>query len=325
MPHRVLLSIKGLLALLIVAFLAACSSSIPDVPDDPSNSSGHPITFTALSEWNKTDANTRTTNDGNVTTFTAGDEIGVFAYKNNSASPDFMNNQKVTFDGTKWTYSPIKYWPQNGTDQLTFWGYFPYADNTESSDKQINAENGSGSPIIVYENANADLDLLATKAKKSESINDKYSAVELELKHILSKVNFSFSVNNDKDKPVIHVIKYNIATKGKYDCAKEDSPWSILAQDTLYRETLPNGEVISGGNHQIDRFTAYLIPCSIDKFYISINNNFVKFVPNPIINLVAGKQYNLNFVIAGESSNNVFITSYTLWDSDGVTHEGNLK
>ena len=41
-----------------------------------------------------------------------------------------MRNQKVTWDGTDaaWDYSPVKYWPQDPTEKLTFRAYAPYTD-----------------------------------------------------------------------------------------------------------------------------------------------------------------------------------------------------
>ena len=46
--------------------------------------------------------------------------IGIFGYHTNNmlydpqnSVPNFMYNQKVTTsDGSKWTYDPVKYWPQ---------------------------------------------------------------------------------------------------------------------------------------------------------------------------------------------------------------------
>ncbi len=47
-----------------------------------------PVSFSAFGSW---DEATKTAADGSRTIFTAGDRIGVFAYHNDSASPDFMN------------------------------------------------------------------------------------------------------------------------------------------------------------------------------------------------------------------------------------------
>ena len=65
--------------------------------------------------------------------------FGVFATYSGTANyseatNDFMYNQLVNYDGSKWTYSPIKYWPNptNGqpadAQKVSFFAYAPYAD-----------------------------------------------------------------------------------------------------------------------------------------------------------------------------------------------------
>ena len=74
--------------------------------------------------------------------FAAGSQIAVYGYYHDDSTwdtdtdniPDFMYNQLVTkqSDGT-WSYSPVKYWPNEfgsaatstGIDRLSFWGYYP--------------------------------------------------------------------------------------------------------------------------------------------------------------------------------------------------------
>jgi hypothetical protein len=52
------------------------------------------------------------------------------------ANDNFMANQQVAWDGSAWTYSPVKYWPnptngQNADDQMvSFFAYAPYTDST---------------------------------------------------------------------------------------------------------------------------------------------------------------------------------------------------
>ena len=82
--------------------------------------------------------------------YASGGGFGVFAYYTNgsgynsaSSAPNFMWNQKVTYNAGPWTYSPVKYWPnetangvvdQNsasstgGADKLSFFAYAPFAD-----------------------------------------------------------------------------------------------------------------------------------------------------------------------------------------------------
>lgn len=91
---------------------------------------------------------------GEKTTLAADDTIGVFAcytgavkYDLSSVSPDFMYNQDVTYDGSNWTYSPVKYWPNNSTEYISFFSYYPYI----SSEKASKAKDG----IIGFSNADA--------------------------------------------------------------------------------------------------------------------------------------------------------------------------
>ncbi|MBR1558092.1 MAG: fimbrillin family protein, partial [Prevotella sp.] len=64
--------------------------------------------------------------------------FGVFAKTNNSETQDFMNNQKVEYIGTAWTYAPLKFWPglhqtyePETYNTLSFYAYAPYKDITE--------------------------------------------------------------------------------------------------------------------------------------------------------------------------------------------------
>ena len=73
--------------------------------------------------------------------------FGVFAYYtktdnyNSTQKPDYMYDEKVTWDGSAWTYSPVKYWPNDNnpadnkgaegtvTNSLvSFFAYGPYVE-----------------------------------------------------------------------------------------------------------------------------------------------------------------------------------------------------
>lgn len=70
------------------------------------------------------------------------DGFGVFAYYTDNAPysftalPNFMYNQQVKYESSKWTYSPVKYWPNEtgstaqstGVDRVSFFAYAPYID-----------------------------------------------------------------------------------------------------------------------------------------------------------------------------------------------------
>lgn len=98
--------------------------------------------------------------------------FGVFAYYTNadnydqSFTPNFMYNQQVTFSGTgdaaKWSYTPIKYWPNEyGTgalsedaDKVSFFAYAPYVSVNPASGKVIDKSTGTGS---TYTEDNGDI------------------------------------------------------------------------------------------------------------------------------------------------------------------------
>ncbi len=52
-------------------------------------------------------------------------------------TPDYMFNQEVAFDGSDYSYSPLRYWPANEENTLSFWAYWPYdlysAQKTDAS------------------------------------------------------------------------------------------------------------------------------------------------------------------------------------------------
>lgn len=104
--------------------------------------------------------------------------FGVFAFYTNdtqyssSATPNFMYNQQVKWDGSKWTYEPVKYWPNeygdaaisDEIDYVTFFAYAPWTEvePTTGKPKATNANeenynivgvtknNATGDPIVKY-------------------------------------------------------------------------------------------------------------------------------------------------------------------------------
>ena len=100
--------------------------------------------------------------------------FGVFGYYtdfnayDDQATPNFMYNQKVTYaDGTGWSYTPVKYWPNeygdkaisDDIDKVSFFAYAPFVDVTPSTGKVedatfgitgMNRNSASGDPILKY-------------------------------------------------------------------------------------------------------------------------------------------------------------------------------
>lgn len=155
--------------------------------------------------------------------------FGVFAYfSDNSAGsndytdtpssnfkPNFMYNQKVNYVGSAWTYSPIKYWPNEYSttealsaveDKLTFFAYAPYVENLQiGTDHGITISDGAGTPAAATEgiiamtanNADPGDPILSFKvpAASDKQIDLLYSDADtknITKQRISGKVNFTF-------------------------------------------------------------------------------------------------------------------------------------
>jgi hypothetical protein len=110
------------------ALLAACSNDADNEGYEPSNMA---IAFEANEEGSATRAPGMIVDTDALKTLQQG--FGVFGsytgrltYENTTVSPDFMYNQQVKWETDAWTYSPVKYWPNNSTDYVSFFAYAPY-------------------------------------------------------------------------------------------------------------------------------------------------------------------------------------------------------
>ena len=135
------------------------------------------------------------------------ENIGVFAYftygdfNESTAVPNFMYNQLVgkQADGT-WSYSPVKFWPDNSTtDRISFFAYAPYMDEAESRPISFQEREASnGYPVLSYTvptAANEQIDFLAA----TPVMNQNSGRVSFQLRHALTKVNIYIKSNDDTE------------------------------------------------------------------------------------------------------------------------------
>lgn len=127
--------------------------------------------------------------------------FGVFAYYtdeerySDAATPNFMNNQQVTYNesASAWTYAPVKYWPNEATDYVSFFAYAPYDENTvlESDnpiiDFTVPADVTSHIDLVAAENSHIDC--------QKQAINGK---ILFTFKHALSRVGFKVEAVMDE-------------------------------------------------------------------------------------------------------------------------------
>lgn len=155
---------------------ASCSDG--EIPAE--EQSGTPVSFMADSEWKDFLPSSR----AETTSYTG--EFGVFAYYNDADAPNFMNNEDVKKENNEWTYSPIKYWPNNSEDPIDFYAYAPYDDKIEYEGKKIT--------YVVPNDVTDHKDLLwdnqLAKTKKN-------GTVTFNFKHALARIGFTAQAKLD--------------------------------------------------------------------------------------------------------------------------------
>lgn len=155
--------------------------------------------------------------------------FGVFAYYTDDkpyhqmALPNFMYNQQVTHDGTRWVYSPVKYWPNetgataksDGTDRLSFFAYAPYTavdaitgcatERPATGIVGLSRSTESGDPYVRYRIALTpaqSVDLCRPdNDNKNETKPDISTDVSFTFKHALSALNVQIDADIDAASP----------------------------------------------------------------------------------------------------------------------------
>lgn len=131
--------------------------------------------------------------------FPAGSTFGVFAYYtgtsnwSSSAKPNFMYNQEVDFDGTDYTYSPIKYWPNNTGSKITFWAYSPYSADAvllKRGTTTAYTNTTANTPDIKFTVTDGNTDFMLSTVASNKTKPAVNTPVNLTFNHALSKISF---------------------------------------------------------------------------------------------------------------------------------------
>ena len=134
--------------------------------------------------------------------------FGVFAFhtgtedyniKKPNHVPNFMYNQEVTWggddaEGGKWQYSPVKYWPSNPTEEVSFFAYAPYIETPGATGiTAFTGNTAEGDPKLSFkmdENVDNQVDLLYSNNAmdiRKQTIGEN---VNFRFKHALSRIGF---------------------------------------------------------------------------------------------------------------------------------------
>ena len=194
---------KKILFIAAVALAAAACSKTYSVGPDSQKGIG-------FSTWN--DVLTKAP----MTGFANGDVIEVFGFKGTNTS--VFEAQEVSFDGAKWSYSPLRYWDTN-EDSYTFFAVYPkdvLASGTYALDGKFKtierSFNGQTENLLV--------------AQKKNVVKANYGEVPLLFKHAASLVDIKVKKHSDIEdaKVVVNSIALSgIKVAGSYEVASYDS------------------------------------------------------------------------------------------------------
>lgn len=128
--------------------------------------------------------------------------FGVFAYYTNdgvyaegTSTPNFMFDQIVKWNGSAWAYSPLKYWPNEVADCLSFFAYAPHTTESNGNIELVSGFNNTSAsaPILKYtlaENLANHVDLLWATPVKDQTNQKITEKVKFTFNHALSRIGF---------------------------------------------------------------------------------------------------------------------------------------
>ncbi len=147
---------RSLILMTAATLVAACSNDTDEaaigyVPSDKAIAfdarTGDDLTTRALGEIND-DATLQALSFGVFGSYT-----GRLTYENTTVSSDFMYNQQVTFSNGSWGYTPVKFWPNDERDYVSFFAYAPYVANAQRNTEGIvdmSKRDDLGDPWVNY-------------------------------------------------------------------------------------------------------------------------------------------------------------------------------
>lgn len=147
--------------------------------------------------------------------------FGVLAYYTeqadfaNTNKPNFMWNQQVTYKGTNWEYTPVKYWPTKVGDKVSFFAYAPYAANGNDKGIVLSSNSETGAPtatITLPDDLSQTIDFVAAVQmnKTHDNTKNANNNVSFTLKHEMTRVKVQAKLNKlvyDAKKKTFVVIK----------------------------------------------------------------------------------------------------------------------
>ena len=209
--------------------LAACSKTF-----DHNKTEGAAIGF---GTWTENLTKARTQGDN---TFVNGDNFNVYGFKTiSAANTTVFNGDVVSYDGTDWTYSNLRFWDPNATS------YTFYAASPAGKIASANAQTGEfTSSSITF--AGNDNDVLVADKKVVEKASFGTAPVPLVFNHIASLVDFKVKKHSEIAAATVAITSFqisnidNIGTFSVNDAYTDSHPvvtWNPTAHAGTYSNT----------------------------------------------------------------------------------------
>jgi len=150
----------------------------------------------------------------------ADQSIGVYAYLHDNSTwsdeavPNFMWNQQATCEekGGNFNYSPLKYWPNEVSDKVSFMAYFPYtAESPGNPDSPAYPDNATGlQTLLTNEGTNNlaenDTNLPVFRFTVKDAVNQQVDFLLSELLPNLPNGTSAVSPSNANDRSELTII-----------------------------------------------------------------------------------------------------------------------
>ena len=260
--------------------------------------------------------------------------FGVFGNYNSTGGQEFgsnlFNNVQVTYEASAWKYSPLKFWPTQGT--IDFLAYAPY--DSKYNDKV--SKDNQKLEFIVNSDITAQKDLLYANAvgKTKDKISSTGNKVKFQFNHALSKLGYQVKLSGDySSNATFTLTKITLAgspngatkafyTSGKIDLSKTKTAidlWSDYATDKQNFDWFSGSSTVTGTalkhpdeNRKKDKDYLFVIPqkfkTGTDKLYVIVTYTitYTNDPTNSITNTVykqlsndfePGKAYMINLTL----------------------------
>lgn len=166
-----------------------------------------------------------------------GQSIGIYAYLHNTDTrnysediPNFMFNQQATSrdDADYFSYSPLKYWPNDDNSKVSFIAYFPYSNGAANDGTRFSVASTGITPLL----ANSDTGLPTFEFTVKDDIDQQ---VDFLVSDVMANLPKTRDTEGDPGQPFNDLsIKDRVTFLFKHMTAKVE--FRIVADPDIYKD-----------------------------------------------------------------------------------------